>query len=112
MVAAAKVPDSPDSILAEALKTDTKGLSSVQTKPMKKSTYTAADNTPVRTLLSQTYSGVSTSQSGSFQAVGFVAVVQREDGVITLARAFGRQDKLSTLDPDSTAMLKSVLESQ
>ncbi|MFF0268718.1 PT domain-containing protein [Kribbella sp. NPDC004536] len=112
MVAAAKTTESSESILSAVVKANTKSLSSVQTKQVKTVTPGPDDKTPVKVLMSQAYSGVRTSQSGSFEAVGFVAVIERNDGVITVAQAYGRKDKLATLDPDSTAMLKSVLESQ
>ncbi|GAA3151101.1 cytoskeletal protein RodZ [Kribbella aluminosa] len=112
MVAAGKVAGSSQSILAEVVKANTKSLSSVQTKQVKTATPGPGDKTPVKVLMSQAYSGVTTSQSGSFAVVGFVAVIERNDGVITVAQAYGRKDKLATLDPDSTAMLKSVIQSQ
>ncbi|WP_427894174.1 PT domain-containing protein [Kribbella sp. GL6] len=112
MVAAAKSSESGDSILSQVVKANTKSLSSVQTKQVKTVTPGPDDKTPVKVLMSQAYSGVTTSQSGSFAVVGFVAVIERNDGVITVAQAYGRKDKLATLDPDSTAMLKSVLQSQ
>ena len=40
--------------------------------------------------------------------VGFVGVIERNDGVITIIRVYGRKDKVSTIQPDSTAMLQSV----
>ncbi|GAA1159551.1 hypothetical protein GCM10009630_67090 [Kribbella jejuensis] len=112
MVAAAKTTESGESILSAVVKANTKSLSSVKTNPVKTVTPGPDDKTPVKVLMSQAYSGVRTSQSGSFAAVGFVAVIERNDGVITVAQAYGRKDKLATLDPESTAMLKSVLESQ
>ncbi|MFD7157128.1 PT domain-containing protein [Kribbella sp. NPDC059898] len=112
MVAAAKTAESSQSILSQVVKANTKSLSSVQTKQVKTVTPGPDDKTPVKVLMSQAYSGVTTSQSGSFAVVGFVAVIERNDGVITVAQAYGRKDKLATLDPDSTAMLKSVIQSQ
>ncbi|MGZ0146437.1 PT domain-containing protein [Kribbella sp. WER1] len=112
MVAAAKSSESSQSILSDVVKANTKSLSSVQTKQVKTATPGPDDKTPVKVLMSQAYSGVTTSQSGSFAVVGFVAVIERNDGVITVAQAYGRKDKLATLDPDSTAMLKSVVQSQ
>jgi hypothetical protein len=113
MVQAAKVSGtSAAALLPQVLKTDTKSLSSVKTGQVKTTTPGPNDKTPVKVLLTQSYSGMQSSQSGSLSVVGFVAVVEREDGVFTVARAYGRKDKLSTLDPDTTAMLKSVLQSQ
>ncbi|TCC29292.1 hypothetical protein [Kribbella sindirgiensis] len=113
MVQAAKVSGtSAAALLPQVLKTDTKSLSSVKTGQVKTTTPGPDDKTPVKVLLTQSYSGMQSSQSGSLAVVGFVAVVEREDGVFTVARAYGRKDKLSTLDPDTTAMLKSVLQSQ
>jgi hypothetical protein len=113
MVQAAKVTGtSAAALLPQVLKTDTKSLSSVKTNEVKTTTPGPDDKTPVKVLLTQSYSGMQSSQSGSLAVVGFVAVVEREDGVFTVARAYGRKDKLSTLDPDTTAMLKSVLQSQ
>ncbi|WP_410787436.1 PT domain-containing protein [Kribbella sp. C-35] len=113
MVQTAKVSGTTAAaLLPQVLKTDTKILSSVKTGQVKTTTPGPDDKTPVKLLLTQSYSGMQSSQSGSLSVVGFVAVIEREDGVFTVARAYGRKDKLSTLDPDTTAMLKSVLQSQ
>ncbi|HEY3561385.1 MAG TPA: PT domain-containing protein [Kribbella sp.] len=103
---------SAEELLSKSITADTKGLTGVQKKPVKTTTPGPDDKTSVKTLLTQTYSGTSTSQSGSYAAVGFNAVIERNDGVMTLVEVYGRKDKLSTLDPDSTAMLKSVVQSQ
>ena len=55
---------------------------------------------------------MSTTQNGSLPVVGFVGVIERNDGVITIIRVYGRKDKVSTIQPDSTAMLQSVVKSQ
>ena len=40
--------------------------------------------------------------------IGFVGVIERNDGVITIVRVYGRKDKAATIQTDSTAMLQSV----
>ncbi|MFG1908247.1 PT domain-containing protein [Kribbella sp. NPDC048928] len=99
-------------ILSKSITADTKGLTGVQKQPVKTTKAGPNEKLPIKVLMTQTYSGTSTSQSGSYAAVGFNAVIERNDGVLTLVEVYGRKDKLSTLDPDSTAMLRSVVASQ
>ncbi|TDO50080.1 hypothetical protein EV643_105311 [Kribbella sp. VKM Ac-2527] len=72
----------------------------------------ADDKTEVKLVTTQAFEATATSQSGSFPVIGFVGVIERNDGVITIIRVFGRKDKASTIQPDSTAMMKSVIASQ
>ncbi|WP_405058119.1 hypothetical protein OG474_36020 [Kribbella sp. NBC_01505] len=104
--------ETAESVLPKLLAAETKGLTAVKTKEPVKYTPGADEKTTIKTAYTQNYSGTSTSQSGSFEAVGLVGVIERSDGVITLTRTYGRRDKLATLQPDSSAMLQSVLKSQ
>ncbi|MFK4089674.1 hypothetical protein ACI2LF_36515 [Kribbella sp. NPDC020789] len=104
--------ETAEALLPKLLAAETKTLSSLKTKDPQKFTPGANEKTPIKTAFTQNYSATATGQSGTFDVVGFVGVIERNDGVITLVRVYGRKDKLSTLQPDSTAMLQSVLKSQ
>jgi len=99
-------------VLPEVLKSETKGLTQVKSNAPKELKPGENDKTEVKVVTTQSYSAVSTNQNGSMQVVGFVGVIERNDGVITIVRVYGRKDKLAKVDPDSSAMLKSVLKSQ
>ncbi|WP_112240930.1 hypothetical protein [Kribbella monticola] len=70
------------------------------------------DKTDVKLLTTQSYEAMSSSQNGSVPVIGYVGVIERNDGVITIVKVYGRKDKKDTIQPDSTAMLQSVLKSQ
>jgi len=70
------------------------------------------DKTDVKIVTTQSYEALSTSQNGSIPVIGFVGVVEREDGVMTIIRVYGRKDKAASIQKDSTAMLQSVVKSQ
>jgi hypothetical protein len=114
MVNAWKAADGENtkSVLPQLLKLETKDLSSVKTNEPKESKPGEDDKTEVKVVTTQSFSAVSTTQNGSLPVIGFVGVIERNDGVITIIRVYGRKDKLSTIQPDSTAMLQSVIKSQ
>ncbi|MEU4601488.1 hypothetical protein AB0F43_00780 [Kribbella sp. NPDC023972] len=99
-------------VLPELLKGETKGLSQVKLNAPRQTKPGANDKTPVKVVTTQSYSAVSTTQNGSLQVVGFVGVVEREDGVITVIRVYARKDKIATAERDTTKMLQSVVKSQ
>jgi hypothetical protein len=99
-------------VLPELLKVETKGLSQVKTGAPKELKPGANDKSEVKVLTTQSFQAVSSTQNGSLPVVGFVGVIERNDGVITIIRVYGRKDKMATVEPDSTAMLKSVVRSQ
>ena len=70
------------------------------------------EKSDIKVITTQSYTATATSQSGSFKAIGFVGVIERNDGVMTIVRVFGRQDKAETIEADTTAMLQSVIRSQ
>ncbi|MFC9692776.1 hypothetical protein ACFTSF_29780 [Kribbella sp. NPDC056951] len=104
--------ETADTVLPKLLTAETKAHTSVKTKEPVRITPGANDKTPVKVAITQSYSGLSAGQQGSTEVVGFVGVIERNDGVITLVRVLARKDKVSTAQPDSTAMLQSVLKSQ
>jgi hypothetical protein len=104
--------ETASTVLPQVLKGETKGLSQVKANQPKEIKPGENDKTEVKVVTTQTYSAVSTTQNGSLQVVGFVGVIERNDGVVTVIRVYGRKDKLASVDRDSTAMLKSVLNSQ
>lgn len=99
-------------VLPALLKGETKGLSQVKANTPRETKPGENDKTPVKVVTTQSYSAVATTQNGSLQVVGFVGVVEREDGVITVIRVYARKDKISTAEPDTTKMLQSVVKSQ
>ncbi|ONI69512.1 hypothetical protein BWI15_23345 [Kribbella sp. ALI-6-A] len=70
------------------------------------------EKSPVKQVSTQAFQSVATGQAGSFGVVGFVGVIERNDGIMTVVRVYGRQDKSATLQPDTTAMFRSVVASQ
>jgi hypothetical protein len=72
----------------------------------------ADEKSDIKVITTQSFTATATSQSGSFQAIGFVGVIERNDGVMTIIRVFGRRDKTKTIEADTTAMLQSVIKSQ
>jgi hypothetical protein len=104
--------ETSSTILPAVLKAETKGLSQVKANAPKETKPGENDKTEVKVVTTQTYSAVSTTQNGTLQVVGFVGVIERNDGVVTVVRVYGRKDKVASVDTDSTAMLRSVLKSQ
>ncbi|GAB2640452.1 hypothetical protein [Kribbella swartbergensis] len=104
--------ESTSTVLPQLLKIETKGLSQVKTNAPKELKPGENDKSDVKLVTTQSFQAVSTTQNGSLPVVGFVGVIERNDGVITIIRVYGRKDKLATIDPDSTAMLQSVIKSQ
>ncbi|MET7282549.1 hypothetical protein ABZS29_30255 [Kribbella sp. NPDC005582] len=104
--------ETADTVLPKLLTAETKSLTSVKSKDPIRVTPGPNDKTPVKVAITQSYSGLSAGQQGSTEVVGYVGVIERNDGVITLVRVLARKDKASTAQPDSTAMLQSVLKSQ
>jgi hypothetical protein len=70
------------------------------------------DKTDIKLITTQSYEAVSSSQNGSFPVIGFVGIIERNDGVMTIVKVYGRKDKKDSIKTDSTAMLQSVLKSQ
>ncbi|GAB3925879.1 hypothetical protein GCM10029976_019760 [Kribbella albertanoniae] len=101
-----------DTILPKLLTAETKSLKDVKTKAPVRATPGADEKTQIKTAATQGYSGLSTGQQGTTEIVGYVGVIERKDGVITLVRVLARKDKVTTAQTDSAAMLKSVLNSQ
>jgi hypothetical protein len=114
MVNAWKAEDgeSTQTVLPELLKLETKDLSSIKKNEPKQLKPGENDKTEVKVVTTQSFSAVSTTQNGSMPVIGFVGVIERNDGVITIIRVYGRKDKMSTIQTDSTAMLQSVIKSQ
>jgi len=114
MVNAWKAEDgeNTDTVLPQLMNAETKDLSSVKKGDPKVSKPGPDDKTTVKVVTTQSFDAVSSTQNGSMPVVGFVGVIERNDGVITIIRVYGRKDKASTIQPDSTAMLKSVIKSQ
>jgi len=108
----AEAGENTDTVLPKLLSAETKDLTSVKTGDPKVSKPGPDDKTTVKVVTTQEFNAVSTSQNGSLPVVGFVGVIERNDGVITIIRVYGRKDKVATIQPDSTAMLQSVVKSQ
>jgi len=104
--------ETADTVLPKLLTAETKSLTSVKSKDPVRVTPGPDDKTPIKVAITQSYSGLSAGQQGSTEVIGYVGVIERNDGVITLVRVLARKDKASTAQPDSTAMLRSVLKSQ
>ncbi|WP_433168618.1 hypothetical protein [Kribbella sp. CA-247076] len=104
--------ETTSTVLPELLKIETKGLSQVKTGQPKETKPGENDKTEVKVVTTQAFQAVSTTQNGSLPVVGFVGVIERNDGVITIIRVYGRKDKIATVEPDTTEMLKSVVRSQ
>jgi hypothetical protein len=114
MVNAWKAEDDENTatVLPQLLTAETKDLSSVKKGEPKETKPGPDDKTDVKVVTTQSFDAISTTQNGSLPVVGFVGVIERNDGVITIVRVYGRKDKISTIQPDSTAMLRSVVKSQ
>ncbi|GAA0616887.1 hypothetical protein [Kribbella sandramycini] len=108
----AKSGDTAENVLPKVFAAETKGLTGIKPAAVKKFTKGPDEKTAVEIAFSQYYTATSTSQSGSFEAIGSVGTMQRADGVITVMRIFGRKDKSSVIGPDTNAMIQSVLKSQ
>jgi hypothetical protein len=108
----AEADENTATVLPQLLTAETKDLSSVKTGQPKESKPGPDDKTDVKVVTTQSFDAVSSTQNGSLPVVGFVGVIERNDGVITIIRVYGRKDKVSTIQPDSTAMLQSVVKSQ
>ncbi len=104
--------ETTSTVLPKLLKIETKGLSQVKTGQPRETKPGENDKTEVKVVTTQSFQAVSTTQNGSLPVVGFVGVIERNDGVITIIRVYARKDKISTAEPDTTAMLKSVVKSQ
>jgi hypothetical protein len=104
--------ENTQTVLPELLNLETKDLSSVKKGTPKETEPAAEDKSSIKTFTTQSFDAVSSSQNGSIPVIGFVGVIERNDGVITIIRVYGRKDKASTIQPDTTAMLQSVLKSQ
>jgi hypothetical protein len=112
MVQTAKSSQTTSTLLPALLKAETKGLTQVKTNTPKELKPGENDKTDVKVVTTQSYQATSTSQNKSLPIVGFVGVIERNDGVVTTIRVYGRQDKSSTIQTDSNAMLQSVIKSQ
>ena len=108
----AAADENTDTVLPKLLNAETKDLSSVKTGQPKVTKPGPDDKTPVKVVTTQNFSAISSSQNGSIPVVGFVGVIERNDGVITIVRVYGRKDKVATIQTDSDAMLLSVVKSQ
>ncbi len=114
MVNAWKAEDGENTttVLPQLMSAETKDLSSVKKGEPKESKPGEGDKTDVKVVTTQSFDAISSTQNGSLPVVGFVGVIERNDGVITIIRVYGRKDKMSTIQPDSAAMLQSVVKSQ
>jgi hypothetical protein len=101
--------ETPASALQNLFTVETKGLTQVKKNKPFESSPTAGN---VKYLASQSYSAVSTSQSGTMKVVGLVGVIQRKDGVLTIIQVYGREDKKDAVQKAVTTMLDSVIKSQ
>jgi hypothetical protein len=101
--------ETPASALDDLFTAETKGLTQVEKNKPFESAPTAGN---VKHLASQSYSAVSTSQSGTLKVVGLVGVIQRQDGVLTIIQVYGREDKKDAVQKAVTTMLDSVIKSQ
>lgn len=70
------------------------------------------DNPKVTAVTSQTWGGTLTSQNGAIKLVGFVAVIERDDKVVSVVRFVSREDKVETSKVDLKSMWQSVVASQ
>ncbi|WP_406056281.1 hypothetical protein [Kribbella sp. NBC_00889] len=107
-----KEGENTDTILPKLIGAETGDLSAVKKNEPKVTKPGPDDKTPVKILTTQSFSATSSSQNGSEPVVGFVGVVERNDGVITLVRVYGLKTKFDAINKDSNEMLKSVLKSQ
>jgi hypothetical protein len=72
----------------------------------------AGQDSKVTTVTSQSWSGSVTSQSGTTQLSGYIAMVDANDGRISAVQVVVRKDLESKLVPDIEAMMQSVVKSQ
>lgn len=72
----------------------------------------AGQASKVTTVTSQSWSGSVTSQSGTTELSGYIAIVDTKDGRISAAQVVVRKDLESKLVPDIEAMMQSVVKSQ
>jgi hypothetical protein len=70
------------------------------------------NNPKVTAVTSQTWGGTLTSQNGAIKLVGFVAVIERDDKVVSVVRFVSREDKVPTSKADLKTMWDSVIASQ
>jgi hypothetical protein len=70
------------------------------------------DRTNVKLVTTQSYEAMSSSQNASTPVIGFVGIIERNDGVMTIVKVYGRKDKKDSIAKDSDAMLQSVIKSQ
>jgi hypothetical protein len=99
-------------VLPELLGIEKKSLSQFKANEPKESKPGEGDKTDIKVVTTQSFEAVSTGQSGSLPVIGFVGVIERNDGVMTIIRVYGRKDKADSIQKDSTAMLQSVIKSQ
>jgi hypothetical protein len=66
----------------------------------------------VTKVTSQSWSGSVTSQSGTIQLTGYIAMVDTKDGRISAIQVVARKDLESKVFPDIEAMMQSVVKSQ
>ncbi len=106
--------DTTETILPQLMAAEKKGVTSSTFKPNdpKVTKPGPDDKTDIKVITTQSYQAVSSSQNGSTPVIGYVAVIERNDGVITIVKVYGRKDKQASIEPDSTAMLQSVLKSE
>jgi hypothetical protein len=101
--------ETPATAIANLFEVETKGLGQVKKNKPFESSPTDGN---VKYLKSQSYSAVSTSQSGTLPVVGLVGVIERKDGVLTIIQVYGRQDKKDAIQKAIATMLDSVIKSQ
>ncbi|MGC4942924.1 hypothetical protein [Kribbella sp. DT2] len=105
--------DTADTVLPVLIASEKKARpTGFKAQAVKKDTPGADDKSPVKQISTQAFQSTATGQGGSFGVIGFIGVIERNDGIMTVVQVYGRQDKAATLQPDSTAMLKSVVASQ
>lgn len=66
----------------------------------------------IKVATTQGYQATATSQNGSEPVVGYVGVIERNDGVITMIKVYGLSGKKASIQEDAKAMLQSVIASQ
>ena len=87
MVQAAKVTGtSAAALLPQVLKAETKSLSSVKTGQVEDDDSRARKTRPRQGPATQCYSGMRAARTAASPVVGFVAVIERNDGVFTIVQ--------------------------
>ncbi|MEV6286994.1 hypothetical protein [Kribbella sp. NPDC051770] len=105
--------DTADTVLPVLIASEKKARpTGFKVKPVEKDSPAAGDNSPVKQVSTQAFQSTATGQGGSFGVMGFVGVIERNDGIMTIVQVYGRQDKAETLKVDTTAMFRSVVASQ